>query len=104
MVQDSSEREVSTTSLGEMIMGELKNLDKVAYVRVRLRLPGFQGCPGVYERTQGTFEKPGVTVYFEFQEQPGHAATWTPSVDVCERPDAVVILSRCLESTDPICK
>jgi transcriptional repressor NrdR len=33
MVQDSSEREVSTTSLGEMIMGELKNLDKVAYVR-----------------------------------------------------------------------
>ena len=33
MVQDSSEREISTTSLGEMIMNELKNLDKVAYVR-----------------------------------------------------------------------
>lgn len=33
MVQDSSEREVSTTSLGEMIMNELKALDKVAYVR-----------------------------------------------------------------------
>jgi transcriptional repressor NrdR len=33
MVQDSSEREVTTTSLGELIMGELKNLDKVAYVR-----------------------------------------------------------------------
>jgi len=33
MVQDSSEREVSTVSLGEMIMNELKNLDKVAYVR-----------------------------------------------------------------------
>lgn len=33
MVQDSSEREVSTTSLGEMIMMELKALDKVAYVR-----------------------------------------------------------------------
>ena len=33
MVQDSSEREVSTTSLGEMIMNELKSLDKVAYVR-----------------------------------------------------------------------
>src|ERR671922_1221301 len=27
MVQDSSEREVTTTSLGEMIMSELKNLD-----------------------------------------------------------------------------
>jgi transcriptional repressor NrdR len=33
MVQDSSEREVSTTTVGEMIMSELKNLDKVAYVR-----------------------------------------------------------------------
>jgi transcriptional repressor NrdR len=33
MVQDSSEREVTTTSLGEMIMHDLKNLDKVAYVR-----------------------------------------------------------------------
>jgi transcriptional repressor NrdR len=33
MVQESSEREVSTVTLGEMIMHELKNLDKVAYVR-----------------------------------------------------------------------
>jgi transcriptional repressor NrdR len=33
MVQDSSEREVPTTELGEMIMNELKTLDKVAYVR-----------------------------------------------------------------------
>ena len=33
MVQDSSEREVSTVTLGAMIMNELKNLDKVAYVR-----------------------------------------------------------------------
>ena len=33
MVQESSEREVSTRVLGEMIMDELKNLDKVAYVR-----------------------------------------------------------------------
>ncbi|HSU88408.1 MAG TPA: transcriptional regulator NrdR [Terriglobia bacterium] len=33
MVQESSEREVSTRSVGEMIMNELKNLDKVAYVR-----------------------------------------------------------------------
>jgi transcriptional repressor NrdR len=33
MVQDSTEREVSTTTLGEMIMNELKSLDKVAYVR-----------------------------------------------------------------------
>ena len=33
MVQDSSEREVSTTTIGEMIMNDLKSLDKVAYVR-----------------------------------------------------------------------
>jgi transcriptional repressor NrdR len=33
MAQESSEREVSTQTLGEMIMNELKNLDKVAYVR-----------------------------------------------------------------------
>ncbi|PYS43028.1 MAG: transcriptional regulator NrdR [Acidobacteria bacterium] len=33
MVQDSSERQVSTKNIGEMIMNELKNLDKVAYVR-----------------------------------------------------------------------
>src|SRR4029079_19475254 len=33
IVQDSSEREISTRTLGQMIMNELKNLDKVAYVR-----------------------------------------------------------------------
>jgi transcriptional repressor NrdR len=33
MVQESSEREVSTRVMGEMIMKELRNLDKVAYVR-----------------------------------------------------------------------
>ena len=33
MVQESSEREVSTRKLGEMIMDELRSLDKVAYVR-----------------------------------------------------------------------
>ena len=33
MVQESSERELATRSIGEMIMNELKNLDKVAYVR-----------------------------------------------------------------------
>ena len=33
MVQDSSEREVSTRAMGQLIMNELKNLDKVAYVR-----------------------------------------------------------------------
>jgi transcriptional repressor NrdR len=33
MVQESSERELTTRRIGEMIMDELKNLDKVAYVR-----------------------------------------------------------------------
>ena len=30
-------------------------------------------------------------MYFEFQEQPGQATTWTPPVDVCERTDELVI-------------
>lgn len=30
-------------------------------------------------------------MYFEFQEQPGPAATWSPTVDVCERADEIVI-------------
>jgi transcriptional repressor NrdR len=30
---DSSEREVSTTEIGEMLMDKLRNLDKIAYVR-----------------------------------------------------------------------
>ena len=33
MVQESSERESTTRSIGEMIMNDLKTLDKVAYVR-----------------------------------------------------------------------
>ena len=33
VVQESSEREITTRTVGEMIMNELKNLDKVAYVR-----------------------------------------------------------------------
>ena len=32
-VQESSEREISTRGIGEMIMNDLKSLDKVAYVR-----------------------------------------------------------------------
>lgn len=30
-------------------------------------------------------------MYFEFQEQPQQAATWAPTVDVCERVDEVVV-------------
>jgi len=33
MVQESNDREVSTRAIGEMIMNDLKTLDKVAYVR-----------------------------------------------------------------------
>jgi transcriptional repressor NrdR len=33
IVQESTEREISTRAIGEMIMNELKTLDKVAYVR-----------------------------------------------------------------------
>jgi HSP20 family protein len=30
-------------------------------------------------------------MYFEYQEQPGPGATWTPTIDVCERADEIVI-------------
>src|SRR5947207_6748289 len=30
-------------------------------------------------------------MYFEFQEQPRQGTTWTPTVDVCERAEEVVI-------------
>jgi transcriptional repressor NrdR len=45
MVQESSEREVSTRSVGEMIMRELKNLDKVAYVRFASVYLDFKDVP-----------------------------------------------------------
>jgi len=31
-------------------------------------------------------------MYFEFEEQPSQAATWAPTVDVCEREAEIVIL------------
>jgi transcriptional repressor NrdR len=45
MVQESSEREVGTRSVGEMIMKELKNLDKVAYVRFASVYLDFKDVP-----------------------------------------------------------
>ena len=30
-------------------------------------------------------------MYFEFQEEPRQGATWSPTVDVCERADEIVI-------------
>jgi transcriptional repressor NrdR len=45
MVQDSSEREVATRTIGEMIMKELKNLDKVAYVRFASVYLDFKDVP-----------------------------------------------------------
>ena len=45
MVQDSSEREVATRAVGEMIMKELKNLDKVAYVRFASVYLDFKDVP-----------------------------------------------------------
>jgi len=45
MVQDSSEREVATRAIGEMIMKELKNLDKVAYVRFASVYLDFKDVP-----------------------------------------------------------
>jgi len=45
MVQESSEREAATRAVGEMIMRELKNLDKVAYVRFASVYLDFKDVP-----------------------------------------------------------
>ena len=45
MVQESSERELSTRTIGELIMKDLKNLDKVAYVRFASVYLDFKDVP-----------------------------------------------------------
>ena len=45
MVQESSEREAPTRAIGEMIMNELKKLDKVAYVRFASVYLDFKDVP-----------------------------------------------------------
>ena len=45
MAQESSEREVATRAIGEMIMKDLKNLDKVAYVRFASVYLDFKDVP-----------------------------------------------------------
>jgi transcriptional repressor NrdR len=45
MAQESTEREVSTMLIGELIMKELKNLDKVAYVRFASVYLDFKDVP-----------------------------------------------------------
>jgi transcriptional repressor NrdR len=45
MVQESSERELQTQTVGTMIMKELKNLDKVAYVRFASVYLDFKDVP-----------------------------------------------------------
>ena len=58
MVQDSSEREVSTRALGETIMNELKNLDKVAYVRFASVYLDFKDVQEFMSELKGSAEKP----------------------------------------------
>ncbi len=41
---DNTDREIPTTEIGEMIMDRLRNLDKIAYVRFCLGIPGLPGC------------------------------------------------------------
>ena len=43
VVHEATERELTTTEIGEMIMHRLKKLDKVAYVRFASVYKGFEG-------------------------------------------------------------
>jgi len=49
VVHEATERELTTTEIGEMIMHRLKKLDKVAYVRFASVVHGLQGRAGVHE-------------------------------------------------------
>ena len=49
MVQESSEREISTRAIGEMIMNELKNSRQSRVCPIRFRLSGLQGRSGIHE-------------------------------------------------------
>ena len=60
MVQDSSEREVATRAVGEMIMKELKNLDKVAYVRFASVYLDFKDVPEFMNELKEFTEKPRI--------------------------------------------
>src|SRR5262249_49802760 len=54
------------------------------------RVSGLQRRPGIHERAKGTSQESRV-MFFEYQEQRGQAATWAPTVDVCERPNEIMI-------------
>jgi len=58
VVHEATERELTTTEIGEMIMHRLKKLDKVAYVAIRQRVYGFQGRPGIHVRTKEPPQRP----------------------------------------------
>ena len=58
VVHEATERELTTTEIGEMIMHRFKKLDKVAYVRFRQRLYGLQGRAGIHVRAEKPAQRP----------------------------------------------
>ena len=58
-VADSQEREISTTSIGEMLMERLKGLDKVAYVRFASVYRDFQDVEAFVDELKDLLHKRG---------------------------------------------
>lgn len=57
MFADSSEREIATTAIGEMLMERLKSLDKIAYVRFASVYRDFQDVEAFVEELKDLLQK-----------------------------------------------
>ena len=59
-LQERPEKEMATEEVGALVMDELKRLDKVAYVQIRVGLPPFPRYQRVHDRAQGPAQCEGV--------------------------------------------
>src|SRR6267378_8616915 len=58
-VTDSADREISTTDIGEILMGTLKNLDKIAYVRFASVYRDFQDEQAFFNELKNLMRQKG---------------------------------------------
>ena len=56
---ESSDREISTTAIGELVMERLKSLDKIAYVRFASVYRDFQDVEAFFTEIKDLFQRRG---------------------------------------------
>jgi transcriptional repressor NrdR len=54
---ESADREITTTEIGEMVMGRLKTLDKIAYVRFASVYRDFQDVEAFFTEMKDLFQR-----------------------------------------------